>query len=479
MISNAPLAKRELLLLAVLFLLEGAIFVMLKAVHMKGERAIEVFILSAPGLAFLCAGITVLLAGAVIIRLYLAHKRSPSHTFHLIVAMNLVTLLLILVAGEMAVRIGSHVYMDGEAFGKIALKPKSWEATRLYYLNLTKRASDDLSYIVYDAHMGWSIGPSRRSTNKLYWSSPDQIRVSHEGNAFTMIEGKTTIALIGDSFTFGEEVRYEESYGYYLNQFLGPEVQVLNFGVPGYGIDQAYLRYEKDAKRWKPKIAIFGLFSHDFLRTLTVYPFLANPQWDLPFSKPRLILADGKPKWLNETPLRPEAIFSKPSIFDLPFLKLDRGYKESNWRHSFYHSSYLYQLFVSSFPRWVAVNPEFSDDAFVSINALILKSFTQNAMQQGAIPVAVYFYGRTELGRASPIPPIVKRALHDAGIGYVDPAPCLLEVNPADRFMRGGHYTSAGNAAVVKCLGPVVQEALRQPAVGQKTGMAESLSLSR
>lgn len=40
-----------------------------------------------------------------------------------------------------------------------------------------------------------------------------------------------------------------------MDQLLGEEVQVLNFGVSGYGVDQAYqLRYEKDAKRWKPKV---------------------------------------------------------------------------------------------------------------------------------------------------------------------------------------------------------------------------------
>jgi len=49
---------------------------------------------------------------------------------------------------------------------------------------------------------------------------------------------------VGDSFTFGQEVTYEESWGYLLEKALGSEFQVLNFGVAMYGVDQAYLRYE-------------------------------------------------------------------------------------------------------------------------------------------------------------------------------------------------------------------------------------------
>jgi hypothetical protein len=479
MVSDTALSKRDLLLLICLFLLEATSVFILKALDVKGERPFDVFISTKPGLAFLCAAIVFLIAGAGIINLYLVNRHSPSRYFRLIVAMNLVTVLLILVTGEIVVRAGSRIHLDGEAFGKVALVPKNWETTRTHYRNVLEKADGDLTYLVYDDRMGWSVGSNRRSANGLYRSSPTGIRVPQEGVAFTMAEGKATVALVGDSFTFGEEVRYEESWGYHLDQLLGEEVQVLNFGVPGFGVDQAYLRYEKDASRWKPKVAIFGLFSNDFLRTMTVYPFIANPRWEMPFSKPRFRVSDGKSEILNVPPLRPEVIFSHESIFELPFLTLDRGYKESNWQTSVYHSSYLFQLFVSVLPRWSAVTPDFSEEAFVSINASILKSFVQTAAQEGTIPVAVYFPGRMELRRSSEPPTVVKRILHDIGMGYVNPSPCLLKVNPADRFMPGGHYTPAGNAAVAKCLGPVIQEALRQAAVGKETGMAEPLTLSR
>jgi hypothetical protein len=51
--------------------------------------------------------------------------------------------------------------------------------------------------------------------------------------------------------------------------------------------------------------------------------------------------------------------------------------------------------------------------------------------------------------------------LEQAGITYVDPTPCLLEVDPADRFV-GGHYSPQGNTAVAKCVYKAVKQVLTQ-----------------
>jgi len=51
----------------------------------------------------------------------------------------------------------------------------------------------------------------------------------------------------GDSFTHGDEVRDNEAWPFRLSELLGCEVE--NFGVGGYGQDQAYLKYLK----YRPK----------------------------------------------------------------------------------------------------------------------------------------------------------------------------------------------------------------------------------
>jgi hypothetical protein len=267
---------------------------------------------------------------------------------------------------------------------------------------------------------------------------------------------------VGDSFVFADEVTYEDTWGDRLEKALGSEFQVLNFGVTAYGVDQAYLRYEKDARKWNPKIVIFGFISHDLERTMHVYAFLAFPGWDIPFSKPRFIVRDGALARMNVPPLTPDAIFSRQSISELPFLSTSEA-TGKRLAGTLYHLSYLARLFVSRFPPWSAVSPDVSDEGLVSVNAAILKAFVRSAEQAGTIPIVVYFPTKIEL--ENPSAPLFsgKRALQQAGLAYTDTTSCLLAVNPADRFVPSGrHYSPHGNAAVANCLLNVVRQALAQ-----------------
>src|SRR6478736_4716947 len=303
--------KSDFLLLASLFLLELSIAVVPMAIYMKGDRPFAVFFSSRPGAVFLLAVAGIAAAGAVIVQQFLAHRRSRSGHFPMVVAMNLVTLMLILVSGEIAIRAASRSSPEGERVGSAVLKPKNWEAVVQHYRQVIDRAGGDLSYLVYDDLMGWTVGPNRRSANGLYRSSSEGIRASEEGAPFARSAGRTKIALTGDSFTFGEDVKYEETWGYFLEKELGSEFQVLNFGVSGYGLDQMFLRYEKDIRRWKPRIVIFGFTSHDTERTMFVYPFISFPGVDMPFSKSRFILRDGELANINAPAPAPKAIFSR------------------------------------------------------------------------------------------------------------------------------------------------------------------------
>jgi len=453
--------KNNLLLLASLFVWELSIACMPMAIYMKGDKPFAVFLSSKPGMVFLLAIAAFLIAGAVLIHQYLASRRSSSRHFRLIVMMNLITVILIAVTGEIAIRAGSSNSHDGEKIGEVILMPKNWETVALHYHQLLDEVGGDLSYQVYDDLMGWTIGPDRRSANGLYFSSSEGIRAPHERVTFAQIAGKTRIALVGDSFTFGEDVRYEETWGYFLEKAVGSDFQLLNFGVPAYGVDQTYLRYEKDARKWNPKIVIFGLISHDLVRTMSVYPFIGFPDWNMPFSKSRFILRDGELTNVNVPPLTPENIFCRRSISELPLLEYQRGYRQSDWQRSLYHLSYLARLFVSQFPRWSSVNPDVTDEALASVNAAILKGFTRSAAQAGAIPLVVYFPSKAELEEPSSSLSTGKRVLQQADIAYIDLTSCLLKLNSADRFVPlKHHYSPQGNATVANCLHKVVNEAL-------------------
>jgi len=90
-------------------------------------------------------------------------------------------------------------------------------------------------------------------------------RSPRPGTVFADRSADYRIALIGDSFTFSDEASYEESWSYKLERKLRPQVQVLNFGVSGYGIDQAYLRYKRDVRPWHPDIVVLGYIQGGYL----------------------------------------------------------------------------------------------------------------------------------------------------------------------------------------------------------------------
>jgi len=343
--------------------------------------------------------------------------------------------------------------------------PKSWSKIALYEREFLDQHGDRFSYHVYDDLMGWTIGPNRRSANGLYYSSWEGIRAPREGVSFARSTKKIRIALVGDSFSFGYDVAYEDSWGYLLEKALGHEFEVLNFGVGMYGIDQAYLRYEKDVRQWKPNVVIFGLISDDVERTMRLYHIIGPyPAFDLPFSKPRMILHEGNLKKLNVPPITPQDLFLRASVSELPFVQYDPDYKASHWQSSFLHKSYLARAMMTIFPAWEAGVPENTDSALVSVNASILKAFVKSAVSEGTIPMLVYFPEKADFTGEPNALPIGKKVLQEANITYTDTTPCLMPLKPDERFVtKRSHYSAQGNARVAQCLTNVVSEALAAP----------------
>lgn len=457
--SSSSLTNRDLFFLGSLFLAELSGAAILIAMHMKGERLFTTFLSSRPGVVLVCAGVTLFLSGAVIVRRYLGNKQVPSRQFPFIVTMNLVTVLLMLLSGELTIRALTRPSLEGEVLGKQDLVPKNWHAVAHRNRQLLDKAGERLTYLVYDDRLGWTVGSNRRSANGLYYSSSEGMRASGEGISFAEPTRQTRIALVGDSFTFGEDVAYEDTWGFLLEKALGEEFQVLNFGVGSYGLDQAFLRYREDVRAWNPKIVILSLISADVRRTMSVYPFIAAPHWQIPFSKPRLILRDGALMQLNAPALPPQEIFSKGAISELPFLEYDGGYHRSQWLQDAAQVSYLARAVMTWFPRWEPVSSDVTNDALMTVNASVVKAFVQSVTEIGAVPIVVYF-PREELSKPQLSLSLGKRVLQHAGVSYTDVTPCLLELEPQARFAQGGHYSPGGNAAVTKCLINDVREAV-------------------
>ncbi len=168
-------------------------------------------------------------------------------------------------------------------------------------------------------------------------------------------------------------------------------MQVLNFGVDGYGVDQAYLRYARDVRPWRPDVVILGLINHDLFRSLAVYSFVSFPGWPFPFAKPRFVTDLDRLALLNVPLPSPESIVAARSIRELPFIEYDPGYRAEDWEWHTLDSSYLYRLIVSRARAWTGPDPRRSDTRVLELNRAILRRSRARRRPLAPVPCSCTF----------------------------------------------------------------------------------------
>jgi hypothetical protein len=88
--------------------------------------------------------------------------------------------------------------------------------------------------------------------------------------------GMYRVITLGDSFTWGIEVKDDECFPHYLEKILQGQraSEVFNMGVGSYGIDQMLLKYERHGRPLRPDVVVLGIFPHDYDRTrLSFYSY--------------------------------------------------------------------------------------------------------------------------------------------------------------------------------------------------------------
>ncbi len=403
--------KVDVLLLISLYWIESCIALLALSLHRLGDRPL--FAKTVPGAIALASIVTAFLSIAVVIWRFHKNRALGSRLAYHTSAMNVATVVLMLLAAELSVRTLSRPEGGSAVFLDTQLRPMDWDAVVNRYERIVARNTAAEGYIVPDEYLGWKPGPNRVSSNGLYCTSAEGLRSSRPGVSLIQSnddQDHLRVALVGDSFTFCEDVSYEESWGYQLGLALGPTYEVLNYGVPGYGVDQAYHRFSSDVLRWNPDVVVFGFIKHDLYRSLTVYPFLAFPDWGYPFSKPRFRFDGNRLRALNQPTLSPEELFSKSSVTDLPYLDYEASFRATDWQFSFYHRSDLVRFIGSRFPPVTETRVSEPSLNEIDLNSEILRMFVQKARTQGAVPILIYFPGTDMVQDAFDSPPREKDA---------------------------------------------------------------------
>jgi hypothetical protein len=367
-------------------------------------------------------------------------------TLSLALVANLVSVTITFAVLEATLRLLARPSIEGITVAGVAIRP-TWSELVQQIRDTPPR---DQTYFTYDAELGWVVGANRQSADGRYFSSAEGIRSSGAGVVYADMPAKVRVALIGDSNAFSLEVPFEDSWGYHLEQLLGGDVQVLNFGVDGYGIDQMYLRYLRDVRPWKPRVVVIGFIQHDLIRSMAVYPFITFG-WPRYVTKPRFDLIDDKLAIVNAPLQQPEAIAQAVAPADLPYIDYDPGFVNQDWKWRFDGGPMLMRLLTSLSPRWPEGHALGAADT-VMLNDRLLHELIAAIESDGAVAVLTYlprWVGDNDLAHET---------LNRAQLPYLDMTECLRKV-PEDRrhVPSGAHLTGEGNTAIAACTEPSVR----------------------
>lgn len=393
---------------------------------------------------------------------------------------------LVLVAAEIVLRSTSNRSMAGTRVGAVLLPP-TWHEIRTHCADILRRASPSGSwtepFLAFDEQLGWTVAPNRRAprwramsgrdalvgtvqdttsvtnaNSEMYFSSAEGVRSPSPGMAYAGRPQKHRVALIGDELTFGLEVPFEQSWGYYLEQILGSDVQVLNFGVEGYGLDQMYLRYARDVRAWKPDVVLLGLSGADVVRMMAVYPSISFPQWEWPLAKPRFDIATGKLRILNQPVMSPFEMYSVREPRDLPWIEYDFGYDRDDWRWR--RRPLLVRYFTSWNSRRGAAESAVDAQRMMAIAGKLLDELLAQATGAGSVLLGVYFPTNSAEDFPDSSNVTGRRLMRESTVPFIDLTDCLRGVERARRTVSGYFVSASANEAIATYVAPRVRQAL-------------------
>jgi len=376
---------------------------------------------------------------------------------------------LIVIIGEIGLRVASHQDIDGNIFwGKKRMRPFQFPMKKLE-VTLREYNQHGNSYTQYDPDLGWSVRPNSQSEHGLYFSNSQGVRTSSSRRE-TLPEpapGTLRIAIFGDSFTHGDDVSYEESWGAILEDILnqsGLHAEVLNLGGVGYAMDQAFLRWRKHGKPLNPDLVLFGFQNSNIKRNMNLIRMLYSPGTGIIFTKPRFIFKSDTLQLINSPTVPPQDlvnIFKNWHEWELR--KHEFFFQESNYSHHPLYKSRLASFVITGLTtKFSSRRKEYDFFAPHSSSGKlalrIIEAFNHEVEQEGGRFLIVHIPTKKPLKRLMESDPLKYHDLLEtlrASYDLLDPAPALIDqadIHGLNALLASGssHYSKIANEAVAQ-----------------------------
>jgi len=270
---------------------------------------------------------------------------------------------------------------------------------------------------------------------------------------------QTCVSLYGESFTKAGEVDHAQAWSNLLSKLLN--CRVANFGVGGYGTDQAYLRFKRNDQD-KAKLVIFGYLSENIERNLTRDRDLLTFSQDYAL-KPRFILDESGHLKLIPLPELSESSYHQLLGLQSPQLELEHEnfYPGGPAHTTLFQFPYTYALIKNTryfrfraklagrswYAEFYTANHPFRG---LEITTEIIKTFVNEANQKNKQPIILLFamgedlkfYRTTNHWTYENL----MKALDANQIPYLNFGEHLLaQATDKKLFAPHGHYNEEGN----------------------------------
>ncbi len=289
--------------------------------------------------------------------------------------------------------------------------------------------------------------------------------------------GALRLLAFGGSFVYCNEVSNAECWTAVLEERW--DAVAVNYGVGGYGTDQALLRYLGEGGV-DHGVVVIGYSSVNIRRVVNRYRgFMSSAEG--PWFKPRF-LPDGDGLRLVEAPVPDEraarAFLSDPRAALMEIGQEDYWYEPSRYEHRAYAWSAAYRLTSEAVGRvrrrWLDADRPF-DGALVNeeseafeVQSRLLAAFADSVRGRGASPVLLFMpspadLARRQRGEEVSYAPLLVR-MQDRGEVVLDVSPRLAaHREPSALLAQYGHYSPKGNALVAEAIAELLRLHPRAP----------------
>jgi hypothetical protein len=399
--------------------------------------------------------------------------RTRQTIFMLVVTALVVALSLL--SGEMAVRYLVAYDSDGTCRLSILNKTLYLKPFRVpvHAVNdMLEKYRSGRSYLMYDSTLGWVQRPGSTSENGLYHANREGVRARASDEGTPARSDSLRVVLLGDSYTHGDEVPFEQTWGAYLEKKLteaGIPTEIVNLGAPGYGMDQAYLRWKTSGAAFHPDLVIFGFQPENVKRNLNILRMFYHRPSRMPLSKPRFILDGRHLEAINIPTVSPDELLALYAHIERwENRRYEYYYRTADYEEHIWLKSKLVAVVIALIGQWPA---EGKDPAFYAIEnepsqlALAILSELQSDVerQEAAFLVAAFIpkWNFQYVGAARPLP--YQDLLEAVKQRYdtVETAQQLyaqVKEEDINELFVGEHYSAKANEIVAG----VIAEAIKQ-----------------